>query len=80
MIDPLALDARLKDAARTVREFSDTESSRAWVVFLDLLASVYQEDIVSAQIERVPALQAQVKQVRELIKVVRSPHHVSGKI
>lgn len=80
MIDPLVLDARLKEAAGAVREFSSTESSQAWVVFLDSLANVYKEDLVTAQMERVPALQAQIKQVQELIKVVRSKHQVTGKI
>lgn len=80
MIDPLVLDARLKEAVGAVREFSGTETSQAWVVFLDSLANVYKEELVTARLESIPALQAQVKQIQELIKVVRSKHLLTGKI
>jgi hypothetical protein len=61
---------RLVDATRTAREYTGSDASRAMVVMLDALAQSYLMDLVSVNPDGLVAIQAALKQVYAIRRVV----------
>ena len=80
MIDLQTTLAKLDIEARTVREYAQSDCSRAISRYLQSLFDVYKEELVDAPAEDVPAIQARARQLAALKSLVDGAPHASARL
>lgn len=72
-------DNALERAARNLREYGLTDNSKAWLQLLSALTEGIKDDLLHADLQTVPALQAQARQLRALQDVALSNIPTNGR-
>lgn len=76
----IELQRRLEEKAKILREYADSDATRAAVGFLIALADLYREELVTVTEANLQGKQACVKQCMAIVSLIDGPIFTNGHI